>query len=86
MPSAWPSGRVTGLRARGGFVVDIEWADGLARKAQIRSTLGGMCTVQIQPDRRPRVESEGAEVKSSRLTPDRMVFDTVAGETYGLVW
>ena len=29
LANAWPTGRVTGLRARGGFGVDIAWQDGV---------------------------------------------------------
>ena len=37
LPKAWPSGRVTGLRARGGFTVDIEWKDGKVTDYRIAS-------------------------------------------------
>jgi len=46
LPSAWPSGRVNGLRARGGFEVDIEWANGRMTMASVRSRLGGVCRIR----------------------------------------
>ncbi|MDO5442671.1 MAG: glycoside hydrolase family 95 protein [Bacteroidia bacterium] len=47
LPDAWPEGSVRGFRARGGFIVDMEWADGKLVKASIKSQVGGPLTVKV---------------------------------------
>lgn len=43
LPAAWPTGRVSGLRARGGFTVDMAWQGGKLTGATIHSTTGTRC-------------------------------------------
>jgi alpha-L-fucosidase 2 len=56
LPRAWPTGRVKGLRARGGFEVDLSWRDGVLVEAKITSLHGGAIRVR-----------HGSEVRDVKL-------------------
>ncbi len=46
LPDAWKNGSIKGLRARGGFTVDIKWKDSKLETAVIKSLLGGNCRIR----------------------------------------
>jgi alpha-L-fucosidase 2 len=48
LPTAWPNGSVTGLRARGGFEVDIDWKNGVLDHAVIKNVSGGDCNIRYR--------------------------------------
>ncbi len=46
LPDCWKEGSIHGLKAQGGFTVDIDWAEGKLTQAVIISPFGGPVTVK----------------------------------------
>ncbi len=62
LPSAWPSGSVKGLCARGAFELDIRWEDGKLKSATVRSKDGRSCKIRY-----------GKKIVDIELSPDQSI-------------
>lgn len=83
LPAAWPDGSVKGLMARGGFEMDIAWADGKLRQAAIRSKLGGKCSVRSATPIKLKSNLFGAEAKDVASASGHVIeFDTKPDRLY----
>jgi alpha-L-fucosidase 2 len=86
LPKAWPSGRVSGLRARGGLEVDLAWRDGRATSAVLKAAVAGRH--RIRPPRGQRVVAATVGPKSMvESFPDGTIRLAVnAGNAYSLAF
>lgn len=48
LPDAWKDGKVTGLRARGDYEVNIAWKKGVLDSVTIQSKIGGPCPIEYR--------------------------------------
>jgi len=48
LPDAWADGSVKGLKARGGFVVDMAWRVGKLIDVKVHSEIGGICRIRTK--------------------------------------
>jgi len=67
----WPTGSVTGLRARGGFEVDLTWKDGALSAATLRSIGGTRCQLRYGDKTREVKLALGASLRVGQDLQDR---------------
>jgi len=48
LPKAWPAGRITGMRVRGGYELDLEWKNGTLAQATVRGVTNSDSTPRFR--------------------------------------
>lgn len=80
LPEAWRDGAVFGLKARGGFTVDMKWARGRLAEAEVRASVDGDCRLRFPEGDWRVVDESGASVDSPSGS-----FPARAGRAYRIV-
>lgn len=80
LPDVWQDGEIKGIRARGGFEIDLSWEAGEMTSAEIFSSKGGEC--RIYSDEPITVTCEGKDVITSDSDKGVILFHTKPGKTY----
>ncbi len=88
LPSAWPEGFVTGLRARGGYTVDVSWSGGKINNLTLRADQDGICTLRVPQGQAVHQVREPAREVAVEKTKEACVvkFPVKAGEAYSVVF
>ncbi|MER6947462.1 glycoside hydrolase N-terminal domain-containing protein [Nonomuraea sp. NPDC000554] len=86
LPSSWPTGSVSGLRARGNVTVDATWKDGATSEVVLHAGADGPLTVhnQIFGARYRLVDAWGRQVPHTR-DGSTITFTAQQGRTYRAV-
>lgn len=83
LPAAWATGEVSGIVARGNFVIDMAWHDGAADRFAVTSRSGGVFCGEYAGIGDVAVTTEdGAPVAVDRISADRISFETTADTRY----
>ncbi|MEY7851030.1 glycoside hydrolase N-terminal domain-containing protein [Natrarchaeobius sp. A-rgal3] len=86
LPDAWETGRVEGLRARGGFEVDLAWSDGTLEAATVYATRNEPVRIRTFDARIGGVEtSTGTDVALERPAENVVRFSSEPETEYRLV-
>lgn len=69
LPAAWPEGRITGVRTRGGVAVDLDWSDGRPATLRLHDAVGaGLREVTVSfGGRTQSLPADGALVRAADL-------------------
>jgi alpha-L-fucosidase 2 len=80
LPSEWPEGHFSGVCARGGFELDIQWRNHRLNTVEILSKAGLPCRIKAKGIK--QIRGLGGQVSYTVIADDSVIFETQRGESY----
>ena len=82
LPTKWQDGEIKGLRARGGFEVNLRWKKGRVTQLEIQSRVGGVCRLKLPDNPHISIASKGVEIGIQYDAAGIAEFNTVKNGVY----
>ncbi|MEJ7740734.1 MAG: glycoside hydrolase family 95-like protein [Chitinophagaceae bacterium] len=83
LPKEWPSGRITGLRGRGGYAIDLRWKNNTLVEAALYSSFNRVCTLRTKVP--VQITLDGKSIVARKLDTNLYVFKAVAGKCFMVI-
>jgi alpha-L-fucosidase 2 len=80
LPKAWEQGSIRGVRARGGYSLDLAWQQGRLALAELRAARAGVLRLRIAQS--VTIQHAGRTVAAREIEPGLIEFSVAAGQAY----
>ncbi len=85
LPSKWKAGFVNGLRAIGGYEVDMSWKNASLSDVKLKATNSGLCRIKVSR-KISKITSGNETIKMQQGADGVVAFEAKAGKEYQLVF